>query len=149
MLKTRRGCACWSLQLVHMKERLASCQKESFLRWSGQLGNALISRNGGGKYVFVQRNGICRKARKGMAGLQVGTAQCSLGDGGGLAGQFGVARAGMVRMAAKRTRMGRVGGQMVVVKAVRNAKGQKIDPEDVQVQSSMGEGSFGQVFQVS
>ncbi len=130
-----------------MKERLASCQG-SFLRWSGEAGNGLIRRNGR-RYPFVQRKSSSRRARNGMMGRPEGTVQCSLGNRGSLEGPFAISKMNTITVVSKNPGMGRVRGKMVAMKAVRNAKGQRIDPEDVQVQSSMGEGSFGQVFQVS
>lgn len=116
-----------------MKGILSSCQGSSLRCRStssrGEAGNGLFSRDEG-KCVFVQRNG----RRRGMVQT------CKIM---GNRGSFS-----MGNMASKRG-VGRVGSETVVVKAVRNAKGQRIDPEDVQVKSSMGEGSFGQVFQVS
>lgn len=125
-----------------MNERLASCQG-SFLGWRGEAGHGVISRNEG-KVRLVQCNSRRRRARKWM----VQSCKIMGNRGSSMAGQFAIREMVAMRVANKRG-VGRGGGNLVVVKAVRNAKGQRIDAEDVQVQSSMGEGSFGQVFQVS
>lgn len=122
-----------------MNGRLASCQG-SFLGWRGEAVNGLISRN---RILLVQRNSRRRRVKKGMV------QSCKItGNRGSMAGQFAIREMGTMRVVSKRV-VGRGGGKLVVMKAVRNAKGQKIDPDRVGVQSSMGEGSFGQVFQVS
>ena len=125
-----------------MNEMLASCQGSS-LGWRGEAGYGVISRNKG-KVRLVQRNSRRRRARKWM----VQSCKIMGNRGSSTAGQFAIREMVAMRGASKRG-VGRGGGNLVVVKAVRNAKGQRIDAEDVQVQSSMGEGSFGQVFQVS